>query len=105
MAKITLELEKKVLTILPMITEWAKDEKKLTKAEVKAFKLVYPDIFEFIRNATIEEVAELAEKYKDYKIFGEYVKVFLSREGQEAIKYWMGLAENYERDNNLNQKK
>jgi len=98
MGGLTPELEKKLLVMTPRFVEIAKSVelgKKLSKAEVEAIRKMYPDVFEFAKNATFEEVMEFNHKYQDHKTYGEYLRFFQKPEGKELIEYLLNLAKEY----------
>jgi len=98
MEKLTPKLEKKLLVMMPRFVEIAKSIElgnKLSKAEVEAIRKMYPDVFEFAKNAIFEEVIEFNHKYQDHKTYGEYVRFFLKPESKELIENFLNIAKEY----------
>jgi len=93
MAKLSPEMEKLLLTMIPRVVGWLRMGKELTKSEIKVFRKLYPDIVQFAENATIEDFLEFNAKYQNHKIYGEHLKVFLTQEGVEYLEYLLELAE------------
>jgi len=95
MTELTPEIEKRLLEIIPLAVKWLKKKKELKGTELQAFYKIYSDIYEFAKDMTYEEVIEFNKKYENDRKYGEHVKVLLSPEGREYIKYLLKLGQEW----------
>lgn len=96
MVELSPQMEKRLLEVVPIVTEWAKKEVKFTDAKLAAFYKIYPDVYEWARITTYDEIMAFILKYENDRLIGPHMKVLLSPKGRAYVRYLMRLAREWE---------
>ena len=86
MVQRVLKKDQKFLRLLPLLANWIDKKRKLSDKELTAFFRQYPEHYDFKKNTSLDNMLEMASYYKDHDVFGKYIEIILSPEGEEWLK-------------------
>jgi len=88
-------MEKRLLTTVSIVAKWAKYEVRLTDKKITAYYRLYPEVYEIAKTMTFDEIIEFIKKYENDETYGKNMKVLLSPEGREYVRYLVQLAQEW----------
>jgi hypothetical protein len=77
--------EKKILSYVPLIAGWIKSATPLTDKELTTFKCNYAHLCQMLSSTTFAELEAHLLLFKEHPVYGGYVKVITSPEGEKWL--------------------
>lgn len=77
--------DREFLRLLPLLVHWVQKNKTLSDDELRAFIRQYPKHYDFAENTSVDNMLQMAEKYRNHGIYGKDIPVILSDEGKSWI--------------------
>jgi len=77
--------EKKILSYVPLIAGWIKSVTPLTEKELSTFKCNYANLCLMLSATTFAELKPHLMLFKEHPVYGGYVKVIISPEGEKWL--------------------
>lgn len=81
----------KYLKYLPTIAKWVKTNKRISKLEMRIFKMLFSEPYRLLKSETYEQIRDVITPYKNDPNFGEYVRIALSSKGEAWLRYAIEL--------------
>jgi hypothetical protein len=77
--------DKEILSYVPLIAGWIKSVTPLTEKELATFKSHYPHLCLMLSATTFIELKAHLLLFKEHPVYGGYVKVIISPEGEKWL--------------------
>ena len=77
--------DKEILAYVPLIAGWIKSVTPLTEKELATFKSHYPHLCHMLSATTFAELKAHFVHFKEHPVYGGYVKVIISPEGEKWL--------------------
>ncbi|OGS43658.1 MAG: hypothetical protein A3K76_04360 [Euryarchaeota archaeon RBG_13_57_23] len=81
----------KYLKHLPKIATWIRTNKQISGGEMVLFRTLFPEPYRMLKDASYEKISEVITPYQDDPQYGEYVRVALSPQGEQWLRYALDL--------------
>lgn len=76
---------------LPTIASWIQTDKQITGTDLFVFKTIFPEPYRLLKNATYEQIRETISPFQDDARFGSYVRLALSPQGENWLRYALDI--------------
>jgi len=76
---------------IPTIAKWIQTNKRISGLEMAVFKIAYPEPYRLLKGTTYEQIAETISPYQDDARFEHYIRLVLSPQGEQWLKYALDL--------------
>jgi len=80
------ENERKLLVLLPMLSNWIRNDRNLTDKEITAFFRQFHGLMPLAFDAGLDPMLKMVSRHKDHRIYGKDVEVILSPKGRKWLE-------------------
>jgi hypothetical protein len=81
----------KYLKHLPTIANWIQTNKQISGADMFLFKTLFSEPYRMLKNSTYEQISETIRPYQDDSRYGMHVRLALSSQGEQWLRYALDL--------------
>ncbi|MDH4123234.1 MAG: hypothetical protein OEV21_04020, partial [Thermoplasmata archaeon] len=78
--------EHNVLSTLPVVTGWIKENKQLEEKDIETLQKLFPKQFQYALEVSLEELIDMNNRYRDSKLYGKHVEILLSPSGIQWLR-------------------
>jgi len=78
--------DKALLSLLPIVVMWIKDDTDLTEQEIRTVAKFHPKEFEFAQRTPSAEMLKFMERHRDNKHYRDLIEIILSEKGWKWVE-------------------
>jgi len=76
---------------LPTIAKWIECNKRISGFEMTVFRLSFPEVYRFFKGVDYAQISKSISPFAEDVRWGHYVRLALSPQGEQWIKYAIDL--------------
>ena len=81
----------KYLKHLPKIANWIQTNKQISGSDMFLFRTLFSEPYHMLKDATYEQISETIRPYQDDPRYGQHVRLALSSQGEQWLRYALDL--------------